>query len=201
MEQPTVVKYSRRLKRISLERYLVSKIIYEPEKVTFHDLFALYDNLIWLERKSQSDADFRRKFGKSLEVLSMFLKEVNLGSGFSVKALLKLSNKFRTGLEGFFLPVRNYPEYKSRFSGLFSVRALKQPQDANKHLPPKRIIGVGYRDKGTARDPAKDGSPSWQEVACRSGQLALTINRIKEARNFGELERAFKDFFGKEHFQ
>jgi hypothetical protein len=30
--------------------------------------------------------------------------------------------------------------------------------------PPNRI-GVGYRDHGTARDVAFDGSPSWQEVA------------------------------------
>lgn len=31
--------------------------------------------------------------------------------------------------------------------------------------PPKRFIGVGYRDQGNARDVAFDGSPSWQEVA------------------------------------
>lgn len=30
---------------------------------------------------------------------------------------------------------------------------------------PKRFIGVGYRDSGTARDVAFDGSPTWQEVA------------------------------------
>jgi hypothetical protein len=30
--------------------------------------------------------------------------------------------------------------------------------------PPRRI-GVGYRDQGTYRNKAKDGSPSWQEVA------------------------------------
>ena len=30
---------------------------------------------------------------------------------------------------------------------------------------PRNRIGVGYRDHGTARDVALDGSPSWQEVA------------------------------------
>jgi len=29
---------------------------------------------------------------------------------------------------------------------------------------PKRFIGVGYQDSGTARDVAYDGSPRWQEV-------------------------------------
>jgi hypothetical protein len=31
-------------------------------------------------------------------------------------------------------------------------------------LPPKLYIGKGYTDKGTARNPALDGSPPWQEV-------------------------------------
>jgi len=39
-----------------------------------------------------------------------------------------------------------------------NLRLKKRPR------PPNRI-GVGYRDHGTARDVAFDGSPSWQEVA------------------------------------
>lgn len=31
--------------------------------------------------------------------------------------------------------------------------------------PPLAFIGVGYRDKGNARQHHQDGSPSWQEVA------------------------------------
>jgi hypothetical protein len=34
-----------------------------------------------------------------------------------------------------------------------------------KKFPPKKIIGVGYKDKGTRRNNAEDGSPSWKEVA------------------------------------
>jgi hypothetical protein len=34
-----------------------------------------------------------------------------------------------------------------------------------KQIPPKPYIRVGYKDKGTRRDPSWDGSPSWQEVA------------------------------------
>jgi hypothetical protein len=34
-----------------------------------------------------------------------------------------------------------------------------------KKAPPKKWMGVGYRDTGTARDPATDASPTWQEVA------------------------------------
>lgn len=37
----------------------------------------------------------------------------------------------------------------------------------------KNRIGVGYRDKGTAKNSAEDGSPSWQEVSmCEYFQLS-----------------------------
>jgi hypothetical protein len=37
--------------------------------------------------------------------------------------------------------------------------------NSTKKSPPKRYIGVGYKDKGQYRDEAFDGSPDWQEVA------------------------------------
>jgi len=33
-----------------------------------------------------------------------------------------------------------------------------------KRCPPVRFIGVGYKDKGTRRDTAVDGSPGWKEI-------------------------------------
>lgn len=193
MLQPTVLKYSRRLRRISLQRFLISKIIYEPDKVSPGDLHAIYDNQMWLERKCSSDFDFSRKFGRSLEDLSALLKEINLSRGLTDRAILQLSQKAKGTLGGFIVPRRNYPDFKKRFSGLFHVRTLKSPQDANRSLPPKRVIGIGYRDKGTARDPARDGSPSWQEVASQAGQLALAKRRIRDAKNFNQIIRAIED--------
>jgi hypothetical protein len=76
---------------------------------------------------------------------------------------------------------------------LFSILTLPTPEVSNRKLPPKRIIGIGYRDKGTARDPAIDGSPSWQEVASQAGQLALAIKSIKGAKSFNAIITAFED--------
>lgn len=193
MEEPRMVKYSRRLKRISLQRYLTSKIAYEMDKITMYDLFALYDNQIWLESKCSSDIDFSNKFGRSLEDLSVIMKESNLSRGLNSQVLTRMSTTVKKDLHGFIVPLRNYPSFKKRFSGLFSVRTLKPPEVANRHIPPKRVIGIGYRDKGTARDPAKDGSPSWQEVASRGGQIALAIRRINEAGNLNKIIKVFED--------
>jgi len=57
--------------------------------------------------------------------------------------------------------------------------------------PPKRRIGVGYRDQGTRRNLAHDGSPAWQEVAQSLHQIGETkpVNRspldfFLDGRNF-----------------
>jgi len=51
---------------------------------------------------------------------------------------------------------------------LFEVKSflrLTNRQWKQDRTRPKRYIGVGYKDSGTKRDSAFDGSPSWQEVA------------------------------------
>lgn len=49
---------------------------------------------------------------------------------------------------------RNITQYFTRFRSL-------RPQ----RLPPKRYIGVGYKDKGNLRFSSFDGTPDWREVA------------------------------------
>jgi len=190
------VKYSRKIKRVTLQRFLVTKVVLETEKVKIpEEILVLYDNQLWLEKKCSSDPDFKKKFGSSLEVLSKILKEINFSRGLSLQTLRLVSQKFRNQLECFLIPLRNYQSTKSRFSGLFQLREAQQPGIPKKNLPPKRQIGIGYRDKGTLKDLAKDGSPSWQEVASRDGQLKLAIKRVNDAKTFDQLKGAFCDFF------
>jgi hypothetical protein len=49
---------------------------------------------------------------------------------------------------------------------VFTERFLsRKNRRLNKTHPELRRIGVGYRDKGTARESSKDGSPRWEDVA------------------------------------
>lgn len=55
--------------------------------------------------------------------------------------------------------------------------------------PPKRFIGVGYRDKGTARVDSIDGSPSWQQVAssnsdCEQPKLPGSENKVSFIKQY-----------------
>lgn len=190
------VKLSRRVKRISLQRFVTTKIVYEVEKVKFPDLLVLFQNQIWLEEKCRTDYDFQRKFGSSLEVLSNELKKVNISKGFTLRALKRFSLRLRENLQSFLIPPRNYPQFKSRFGGAYQLVEAKQPGRDKKTLPQTARIGKGYRDKGTLKNPALDGSPNWQEVASRAGQLSLATQRIKNAKNFDQIKRAFLDVFG-----
>jgi len=174
------VTISRKAKRISLQRYLWSKLTYSPNKITFRDLGALLLNQLWLEQKCVSDAEFRKKFKATLEVSSNLLKELNLGNGFSTKAINRLASKVRTDLEGFLIPKRNFAQWQSKFDSLF-VLTTSKPLGVNKKvLPPERYIGIGYRDKGTAKNPAVDASQSWQEIAqSNRSRLVNKIERLK----------------------
>lgn len=161
------VFYSKRLKRVTLQRLLVGKIIHFPKEVTLRDLLVLVDNMIWLQEKCVKDPDFQKKFGVTLKVLSYIIKN-KLGSqstGFSQTRILYLSNNLRTNLSDFGLEKRNIPQQWKLLNGLFEVRSPQPLGIPTKQLQPERYIGVGYRDKGTAKNSAEDGSPSWQEIA------------------------------------
>lgn len=157
--------YSRNVKRVTLQRFLVTKIAYFKEEVTFQDALVLYDNLLWLQDKCEQDEAFCSKFGSDLESLAKHLKSLRFNERAFPKTIEKLSSKLRVELKGFLYPKRNYLQIQNRLRNAYQFRnykALGKPID---QLPPKTYIGKGYRDKGTARDPGRDGSPSWQEVA------------------------------------
>lgn len=198
------VVISPRAKRVTLQRYLLSKLVLEEEKFDLKDLCTLFANQIWLEQKVRTDNEFQQKFGKSLEDLSIILKEINFRQEFTDRALYRLRTRVKDTLDNILLPQRNYVLVRQRYSGLFYLRDPLQPGKDKKLLPQVARIGKGYRDKGTLKNPAVDGSPSWQEVAVHRGSLfhkgvelekSFEANQRTESksakllREFNELER------------
>jgi hypothetical protein len=157
------VVYGRTLKRVTLQRILTSKLVFFPDQVSYHEILVFYDNLIWLSRRASQDQDFRRKFGEDFESLSNILRTIRI-EGRLDKAKQELSQRLRS-MEGFYVPRRNFLTVWSHCKGKFQVVPYRPSGIPTKELKPKPYIGVGYKDKGTRRDPAYDGSPSWQEVA------------------------------------
>jgi hypothetical protein len=164
------VIYAKRLKRMTLQRALVSRLVHFPEKFSHRDLLALVDNMLWFQDKCKRDPDFAKKFGVTLKVLTYCLKQklgrqvTNLKS-VTLTRIKYLSNVLKYNLEGFYFPKRNTANQYKQVSSLFEVRPSKTQGVLKSQLPPEKYIAKGYRDKGTAKIPELDNSPSWQEVA------------------------------------
>lgn len=159
------VTYTRGLRRITLQRVLVSKFVYNWERVSFVELIVLYDNLLWCQDKAMQDPNFQEKFGNFLEKLSLVLKERRISERNFHRSLERLSKRIKEAAEGHLIPQRNLPATEKYVSGKFHVLPSKESGVPTRELPMKPYIGIGYRDKGTRRDTARDGSPRWQDVA------------------------------------
>lgn len=186
---------SPKAKRVHLQRFLLSKLVFFRHEFVLRDLCCLFENQLWLEQKCLSDPVFSQKFGKSLEVLSKNLKEINFKTRKTDRAIVRLSEKLKTQVPELILPKRNYYDAKSRTNGLFQLQDPKPYGIASKMATPTARIGKGYRDKGSARDLAKDGSPSWQEVASHQGPIYHKGNLTNESQDNRPTERSFREIF------
>lgn len=161
------VRYTKRVKRVTLQRSLVSKVVHFPEKVSRLDFLILYDNLLYIQDLAARDENFRRKFGKSLEVLTKHLRGFRLTSKTSTQNVVKLSNLMKESLEGFYFPLRNTLTEIKKSEQMYRITPFISLGRVKKLLKPKAYIGKGYSDQGTAKVPSIDNSPSWQEVASK----------------------------------
>jgi len=158
------VSYSKRIRRITLQRFIVSKIVHHPERVTYAEVLVLYDNILALQDLAIKDPGFREKFGEALEALAAILKNLRFSVTRFPSGVRKLSAEFAAQLQGFILPERNLQGTERHLKGHFHVLAYKESGIPNREIPPKPYIGVGYNDKGHYQDVAVDGSPHWTEV-------------------------------------
>jgi hypothetical protein len=158
------VGYSRKLRRITLQRLLVTKLVYFKEEVTYKEVLVLYDNQVWCLEKNLKDQSFHRKFNSSLEELSKILTEIKFNENSIPSAISRLSLELRS-LEGFLFPKRNFRGTWKYVVGKFEILSCKPTGIPSKCIPPKPYIGVGYKDKGNYRNQALDGSPGWKTVA------------------------------------
>ena len=183
-----MIRISPKAKRIYLQRFLLSKVVFFRKELELRDLCCIFENQLWLEMKCQSDPEFLNKFGKSLEDLSVILKEFNFKTGTTDRAIDKFAKRLQNNLPDLVLPKRNYLEAKKRCNGLFQLTDSQSAGKLKYTVPPTARIGKGYRDKGSAKDLSKDGSPSWQEVATHRGPIYHEGKRIKDVQSHSAAE-------------
>jgi len=164
------VKIKKGLKHKTLFRFLLAKLMYEENGLHLDEyvvLFSLYSDLAGLE-----DKGFRAKYDDWFNRHFKFFSELSLATSFPVRLNRENVDEHLLKQMSPLLPS------KQAYFGLKGQRNIRSGFEIqlNRHLPPVRVrpkayIGVGYRDKGTRRDLAKDGSPSWQEVSSHNFEL------------------------------
>jgi len=158
------VKYSRKARYVAITRLICGKLRYTPRKVCLADILILYDNQLNLEKLAKRDPTFSSKFGKDLESLAKILKETRIDLRSVSRAIKSLSRKLEV-LEDFNLPERNLSQLQLRLHNWVWLETSSPDGTERSRIPPKRYIGIGYTDKGSARKAWEDGSPTWQEMA------------------------------------
>lgn len=179
-----ILKVAKNVKIISLLRFLLSKIMYE-DQLTERDLFAMYQVPIIAAGLISRDKNLALKFGEHLGGVHDFLKQIQIDEKslecHRYRALLQRE------LSEFLVPKRNYNDFKIRFQGSYHLHFVDSEGIPTKKLPPKRRMGVGYRDKGSAQVPEIDASPKWQSVARSAANLERKVEenleKVRTAEN------------------
>lgn len=118
------------------------------------------------------DPGYRKKFFKetsSLEGLIQYYLKVQISNVTLAKpSLLRFQELLPTAasMYGYILELQDK---------ILDYLCYSRPDTLTKLLPPKRYIGVGYKDKGNLRFSYYDGSPSWQEIASSSEKTEREI--------------------------
>lgn len=159
------IRYTGKGRRITLARFLCGLISFFPEEVERVHLLLMYDNFLHIQDLAEKDENFKRKFGEDLESLAKILKSFRLQKSTTGLEVKKLGAQIKKELSNFILPERNIKQVSQKIGEMYKFRPSLPGGIPNSQLKPKAYIGKGYTDQGTARNAAKDNSPSWQEVA------------------------------------
>lgn len=176
------VKIKRGVRKITLFRFLLAKLVYEEEEGIHLDEYVVLMELFY-DLMDYSDPSFIKKYGSWISKIKPFFENVASAKEFPV--ILKRTKETTKLYSKFLEP--NLPTQQAYF-GLRGNRNLRNSWTLilNSSLTPQRkfhksVIGVGYRDKGYRRSP-HDGTPDWREVCSHFNELLRRISEGEEPK-------------------
>lgn len=132
-------------------------------------------SLLAIERlHGVTDPGFRKKYMKSLRGFTEIILHLRFATRRKRFGDRRRLGKFRSYL---LRPASGLFGEAGRLQHHFEYRRKQRTR-----VRPKSFIGRGYRDHGTARRPAWDNSPPWQEVAAAENLKATDGGLSKSAR-------------------
>lgn len=174
--RPLSLKHRHWAERFHVLQFILGKVHWVGyNSLTQEELFLISATEAVLDECDNYDFVLTRK--ANLTKLANYIRIMN--HCISLEKLTKKAQDLKP--EGNFLVKRGLLPTSHEFFGwykLFDIKRYvrKQSQKDNRQRARRRFIGVGYKDKGTMKNLAEDGTPSWQEVAT-AGNRQESISR------------------------
>lgn len=173
------VRFMKGIKKITIFRFLLAKLLYEEEGLHLDEYIVMYE--LYYSLSGSTDPSFIQKYKNWFKRTIPMFESVARATSFPVR--LKKQSHTEQAYQEFLSPL--IPTRRGYY-GLKGQRDLRKSWSLKlnsalpvQKIPPKAYVGVGYRDKGSRKDVAKDGSPSWQEVSSHFTELD---RRLEEDR-------------------
>jgi hypothetical protein len=174
------VKIVQGTSQVNLYRMLVAGLVYDQGGLSLEEVIALFDLQGRLEQKVGKDPQFTAAYENNLSVINAQLRKVRFQSFPAIpnsswkKETTMLLKEFLPGQHDYFGWARN-PKRRT----LVKVIA-PNPLQPPKKRPAKSFIGVGQRDSGNRRDPAKDGVTYKDLMKAGDGQVSKVGRGLKD---------------------
>lgn len=149
-------------KRVNLFRYLVSKMIHDNEGIHLDEFLVIHDlyyHLIESKDPNLSELSFRLQS----PLVSEFFKKFRRNTIFPYQPWDSTRSVMQSLILEILYDRRSYFRIKGQNMNK-SFRLILSDTLIPKKPKAKPYIGIGYKDKGSRRDTAYDGSPKWQDV-------------------------------------
>jgi hypothetical protein len=175
------MKIKKGTRKITLFRYFLTKLILDESDGLHLDEYLVMNHL-WLDFLDESDPSFVEKYGLHFRNSMQLYTQLSGARDFPLK--LDLNDEELKYLHSWLGPLVLKPESYFGMKGNRNIRDsfLISFNDSllPVSIPPKRFVGVGYRDKGNRQKLPFDGTLHWTEYGQYAGELEGALENQTE---------------------
>lgn len=167
------VLIKRGVSRYKLFRFFVSKVVYDDDGLHLDEFLLLIE--LFYQFDESKDPNFQSNLiNLRSEGFKRFVDHLFKLKIFPFQPKDETRHKFRDYTQSVIYDSRAYFRIKGQNRNK-DFRLIFKDTILPRRTPPKAYIGIGYKDKGSRREPALDGSPKWQEVATYYANLEESL--------------------------
>jgi hypothetical protein len=180
------VLIKRGVNRYKLFKFLCTKLVLDIEGLHLDEFLVILE--LYFQFDQNEDPNFQGNL-QNLRTISFkkFFEDIQGNRIFPFQPWEQTRNRWRFNLSDFLYDERSYHRIKGQNRSK-DFRLILNDTILPRRTPAKAYIGIGYKDKGSRREPALDGSPKWQEVATYHANLEAELENPRTSSEESEEE-------------